>query len=254
MRKVLITGHKGFIGSHLKKLIPDAKGMDLWDGDDILMHLPKKKFTHVFHLAASRSVPIGEKYPKNFIDNNCWGTCRIMRAYPDARIINISSSSVNDVKSIYGATKAFGELMGNMHKNWLNVRLYNVFGEGQPFESGAVVPSFIKSKLKPLEVPVVNGDGKQKRDFTYVGDVVLNLRDLMFKSKKTGTIHLGYRTQMSVIELLIRICGNVAYIQKPARSFDIRNSKSPSLMKVYYGREKGLRRTIEWYEDNFAST
>lgn len=252
MRKVLITGHKGFIGSHLKTLIPNSTGIDLKDGDDILMYLPKTKFTHIFHLAALRSVPAGESSPKDFIENNCWGTCKLMRTYPDARIINISSSSVNEPKSVYGATKAFAEMIGNMHKNCLNVRLYNVFGEGQPEISGAVVPKFIISKLRFLGTPTVYGDGSQKRDFTYVGDVVRNLRDLMFKSKKTGTIHLGYSSQMSVMDLLIRIYGHKPpYIQKEARSFDIRNSKSPSMMKIYFGREKGLRRTIKWYEDNY---
>ena len=34
--KVLITGHLGFIGSHLKTLLPEADGVDIKDGKDIL--------------------------------------------------------------------------------------------------------------------------------------------------------------------------------------------------------------------------
>ena len=58
-----------------------------------------------------------------------------------------------------------------MHKNCLNVRLYNVFGEGQGFNSGTVIPKFCHAKFNNYK-PTIFGDGNQRRDFTYVGDVI----------------------------------------------------------------------------------
>src|SRR3990167_4047972 len=190
--KILITGDKGFIGAHLTNYFNykgvKYEGLDLKDGKDVCDVEPSD-ISHIFHLAASKSVPLSMKRPEEFIHNNCLGTVKLMQAFPKARILNISSSSANEVKSIYGATKLFGEQIGNFHKNWLNARLYNVFGEGQP--EGAVVSNFIKCRLNSTR-PIIFGDGSQERDMTYVGDVVNELVGLMFDTWKTGLTHVGY--------------------------------------------------------------
>lgn len=251
--KILITGNKGFIGSHLHALFPDAVGWDLENQvepqEDITENLPEEDFTHIFHLAASKSVPRGEMYSKSFILNNCWGTVNLMKTYPHARIINVSSSAANECKSIYGMTKYFSELAGNAHTNCLNVRLYNVFGEGQSWESGAVVPQFILRKIHGGR-PLIHGDGTQSRDFTYVGDVVEELKRLMFATNDTGLAHVGYSNSMSVLELCYRICGQDCDPQfMPKRSFEIVNSCAPAPMTITYGRDEGLKRTIEWWKN-----
>ena len=201
--RTLITGALGFIGSHLYALLPEAKGWDVKDAwnQDIRTNLPQESFTHIFHLAAKRSVPLGEQEPFQFISTNCWGTLNILRTYPNARILNISSSAAAQAKSVYGATKKFAECVGYQHPNCLNVRLYNVFGERQEVESGAVVPHFITSKLTKKPVTIY-GEGWQTRDFTYVGDVVLELKRLMFETEEVGLVHVGYHAPVSVQDLL----------------------------------------------------
>lgn len=254
--KILVTGNRGFIGSHLCNLLlkHGYDGIDLVEGNDICNKLPDVPYTHVFHLAASKSVPKGEANPQEFIHNNCWGTANILRSYPNARIINVSSSSANNVRSVYGATKAFGETLGNLHKNCLNVRLYNVFGEGQPVLSGAVVPQFCMAKLSNKSV-IVYGDGHQMRDFTYVGDVVHELYRLMFSTMETGTYHLGCANPIRVIELLELICGAGYPVEwRPKRDFEIEYSASTTPMNMTIGREEGLKRTIKWYEDEYTDT
>ena len=256
MKKVLVTGGSGFIGGHFKRLIEkdfDVTNYDLKEAWDIRHLLPSKSFDYVVHFAALRSIPKGELNPKEFIDTNCWGTVNLLRLFPEARFINISSSSVIDVKSVYGATKQFAESVVNMHQNALNIRLHNVFGEGQPFESDTVLVNFIKAKLSG-DAPIVYGGGRQRKDFTYVGDVVLSIRDAML-SNKTGTVHFGYGTSLSVFELLTEVFGGneVVYIQKTSRNFEIMDSKSPAVMPVIkYGRAEGLKRTIKWYESSLT--
>lgn len=250
---ILVTGSRGFIGSHLLEVLKDEEvyEMDIKINRDILASMPPEnhKITHVIHLAAKRSVSESEKDPRAFLETNCWGTLRLMRAFPKARFLNISSSSVNDVKSVYGATKHFTEVVGDLHPNCLSVRLYNVFGERQPVESGAVVPQFCAARIKG-EPPIIYGDGRQSRDFTYVKDVVLNLKTLLF-GKLCGYTHLGYGNSMSVLSLARTICQ-----KKPkfisSRSFDIVSSRSPIAMDVKYGRMEGLKRTIKYYE-NFGT-
>lgn len=251
--KILVTGASGFIASHLLNILPKCDVIDLGLGTDICEELPKKPYTHIFHLAAMKSVWQGELYPKKFIDVNCWGSVNLMRAYPNARILNISSSSVNDVRSIYGATKAFSELLSGLHPNWINVRLYNVFGEGQDPATRAIMPTLMKCAISGEE-PIIYGDGNQSRDFTYVGDVVNELERIMFKTVSANKLHnVGYGDSMSINDLARFICGNKVKPQyAPMRGYEIIDSKSPYRMsKVKFGRIKGIQRTLKWFKENY---
>ena len=62
--KVLLTGHKGFIGNKifdkLQKTGYNIRGIDLKDGEDILHCLPDENFDYVFHLAACPRVEYSE--------------------------------------------------------------------------------------------------------------------------------------------------------------------------------------------------
>lgn len=252
--KILITGNRGFIGTHLHKLLPSADGLDLKGGQDLCEALPDEKYTHIFHLAAYKSVARGEMYARGYIINNCWGTLNLLKKYPEARVINISSSAANECRSVYGMTKYFAELAGNNHKNCLNVRPYNVFGEGQTTEYSAVVPSFVHAALTGTR-PVIFGDGSQSRDFTYVGDVVNELVRLMFATKDTGLTHVGCGTPISVLDLCHQICGKSADIHfLPRRGFEIDYSCAPTPMTMKYGREEGLKRTLQWWKEELASS
>ena len=252
--KILLTGSIGFIGSHLHQLIPEAIGCDIRENslhdirlDDIQLGYPD--ITHVFHLAALKGVAPSEGgYAKDYIETNCWGTANVLRSFPNARIIFVSSSAAEECKSIYGMTKKFGELVAMRHPNCLAVRLYNVFGEGQSLEYAPAVPAFINARLKGHD-PIIFGDGLQTRDFTYVGDVVHELKRLMFETDLKGLYHLGYGEPISVLDLLKEIYGylpNVHFV--PELNFNIRNSCSPTKMEnIMYGRMEGLRRTIKSY-------
>ena len=255
MKKLLVTGGSGFIGSHFINLVKKEYAVTNWDiktGYDIRSSLPKKSFDYVVHFASLRSIPAGELDPRAYIDNNCWGIVNLLRQFPDSRFINISSSSVQNVFSVYAATKQFAESMTLKHKNSLNVRLHNVFGEGQPFNSGTCVAQFIECKINN-QIPVIYGGGDQKRDFTYVQDVVIELKRLM-EDKMIGTTHVGYGTSASVLDMLKGVFGYMPQVKySPQRDFmNIMDSKSPRSMKAPYGRLRGIKRTVEWYENHYG--
>lgn len=248
--KVLITGGTGFIGTNLRKLYPDADILDKSVGQDICDKLPDKDYTHIFHLAAKHHIPTCEREAEECIHVNCWGTINLIKTYPNARILVAASSSSNEIKSVYGASKAFIETIAPLHKNYLAVKFYNVFGEHQRLEGGAVTPKLIHTMLKkkPLEI---NGDGTQMRDFTYVGDVVENLRLLMDSDKK-GVTHLGYGDPILLNHYIELIYGEMPEtINHPKVEHDIWWSKAPSPCRKFYGREEGMRRTIEWFKKEY---
>lgn len=248
---VLITGGRGFIGTNLRELYPNADIFDTKDGQDICGDLPDKPYTHIFHLAAKHHIPTCEIQVEECIRVNCWGTLNLMKRYPTARILAAASSSANEIKSVYGASKAFVELIAPLHKNYLAVKFYNVFGPYQRYESGAATPKFIDHMLRDQPL-TINGDGTQFRDFTYVGDVVENLRELMDSDLK-GVTHLGHGEPIMLnhyIELIYGEMPKITYTEHKA--IDILWSKAPTPCKKFYGREEGMKKTIEWYKKEYS--
>ena len=247
---VLITGGHGFIATNLLKLYPDADILD--KPDDICAALPDKPYTHIFHLAAKHHIPTCEREAEECIRVNCWGTVNLIKKYPNARIIVAGSSSANEIKSVYGASKAFLETIATLHKNYLCVKFYNVFGEHQKLDGGAVTPKLIYHMLtkKPLEI---FGDGTQFRDFTYVGDVVENLK-LLMDSDQRGVTHLGHGEPIMLNQYIELIYGempmDITYLPRPEH--DILWSKAPKPCQRFYGREHGMQRTIEWFKKEYG--
>ena len=250
MSKVLITGAKGFIGTKLLRIYPNADTFDKQDGQDICGELPDKQYDLIFHLAAKHHIPTCEKEPEQTIRTNCWGTLNIIKSYPKARILVAASSSSNEIKSVYGASKAFVETIAPLHPNYLAVKFYNVFGEHQRLEGGAVTPKLIHHMLtkKPLEI---NGDGTQMRDFTYVGDVVENLKFLA-ESDERGITHLGHGEPIMLNHYIEMIYGEMPeVVNLPKVGHDIWWSKAPTPCVKFYGREEGMKRTIAWFRKEY---
>jgi UDP-glucose 4-epimerase len=149
----------------------------------------------VFHLGALPSVPRSVQDPLTTGAVNVEGTLNVLLASRDGgvrRVVFASSSSVYGANEVlpkteedqplpvspYGVSKlaaehycrAFTAVYG---LETVSLRLFNVFGPGQDplSQYAAVVPRFIAS-FADGTAPVIYGDGRQTRDFTYVADVV----------------------------------------------------------------------------------
>ena len=178
MKKIVITGAKGFIGKRLYRALVDIYGSkdaetvelhryDLKDGTDILdVVIPKADI--IFHLAAQTDVQESQRDPMYDAMTNIAGTIKILKENPDAKVIITGSVASKDPQSPYGVSKLAQELYAHvMHKNVVICRLPNVFGE----DGQGVISKFIK----PSEKITVNGDGEQIRNFVHVDDVVKGL-------------------------------------------------------------------------------
>lgn len=165
MKNILITGHRGFIGSRLFKKIK-AIGIDIKNGHNLITTELPKDIDIIYHLAAQSSVEASWHDPVHDMDN-IRITVRLVKEYPNAKIIYPSSPVTKDT-SPYGFSKwASGEYIKKFHNNYVICGFPNVYGE----KGGKSVVDIFKGQDKV----VVYGDGKQVRSYVHVDDIVEGL-------------------------------------------------------------------------------
>jgi nucleoside-diphosphate-sugar epimerase len=279
----LFTGKK----ENLKHLLKDLRFVkaDIRDTDKMQRHM--RGTDAVFHLAAIPSVPRSVAEPVITNEVNVGGTLSVLKAALDAgvrRVVYSSSSSaygdsprlpkVETMKpeplSPYAAQKLMGEYYARIFNDiygleTVSLRYFNVFGPRQDPKSqyAAVVPKFI-TLLASSRPPVIFGNGKQSRDFTYIDNVVdANL--LAAKAPKTNgkvvNIACGERTTVNELARLIaKIMGkNIGPVYKPARKGDVLHSlagialaKKTLGYKPAVSLEDGLKKTVEFFTRSSA--
>jgi UDP-glucose 4-epimerase len=145
----------------------------------------------------------------------------------------------------------------------LAFRFFNVFGPLQASDHAyaAVVPAFVASALRHDPLPV-HGDGRQTRDFTYVGDVAAVLAEAVVRHVTyPGPVNLAFGTRVSLldlIELLEQVVGRpLPRIHTESRSGDVRDSQADQtrFRELFPGiepvsLEEGLRATVAWFLGN----
>ncbi|MBI2964512.1 MAG: NAD-dependent epimerase/dehydratase family protein [Deltaproteobacteria bacterium] len=145
------------------------------------------------------------------------------------------------------------------------LRYFNIFGPRQnPFSAyGAAIPKFVTAMLRD-ERPVVFGDGKQSRDFTYVDNAVrANLLAASAPARRVSgevfNVACGRNTSLlRVIEQVNRLLGKrLAPLFAPPRAGDVRHSKADvAKAKRLLGYQatvslsEGLERTIAWLREH----
>ena len=231
MKKVLVTGGTGFIGSNLIKgllelncrltsLDNNSTGnkKNEFDGveyiEDDITNIDKldNDFDLCFHFAAqSRVQPSFDDTEESF-RVNVFGTLKVMEWAKQNKIKVIyagsSSKHHNPSDSPYAMYKFLGEEVCKLYKNSFNVnveisRFYNVYGPGENIDEkfGNVIGLWSAKILKNQSIPIV-GDGEQKRDFIHVLDLVNGL----IKIAESSIIHndaweLGTGVNYSINEL-----------------------------------------------------
>tara|TARA_B100000085_G_C18489345_1_gene490639 strand:+ start:213 stop:1127 length:915 start_codon:yes stop_codon:yes gene_type:complete len=151
----------------------------------------------VFHTAALARVQPSIENPIEYHDVNVNGTLNVLKACVDygvSRFVFSSSSSVyGDVEekdlptseeselnpmSPYALHKLIGEQYCKLYSDLygletVSLRYFNVYGERQNTEGAyCLVMGVFAQQLLDGKPMTINGDGEQRRDFTYVGDVV----------------------------------------------------------------------------------
>jgi UDP-glucose 4-epimerase len=293
-----VTGGAGFIGSNLVDALVE-RGDDVTVVDNfasgkreqlnaearLLEHDIREPFEVeadvVFHLAAQADVQTSMKKPGYDAAVNVVGTANVLQASGDAQVIFASSGGAGYGEcpvpatedspflplSPYGIAKKCGEeyLAGwnRIHDtSHVTLRLANVFGERQDSGlEGGVVAIFLERMARGDET-VVYGDGEQRRDFVYVGDVVEAM--LAAVGRPGGPFNIGTGVATSVNELHAA-CRRVAGVDaepehRDARLGDVIQSVlDPSLAERELGwrsrtsLEDGLGATWAWTKEASAA-
>lgn len=272
------------------KTIPRDK-YELIDGDirsfDICLR-SCKDVDFVLHQAAWGSVPKSIEYPLLYEEINIKGTLNMMEAARQEgvkRFVYASSSSVygdsialpkkegqeGKVLSPYALTKKVNEEYGRMYTKLygletIGLRYFNVFGRNQdpngPY--AAVIPKFIKLLLKN-QSPVINGDGRQSRDFTYIENVIeANLKACLAPQTAVGEVYnIAYGGRQYLIDVYKKLCEllekDIDPVFGPERPGDIKHSnadisKARELLGYdpEYSFDNGIEETINWYRYNLT--
>lgn len=149
-----------------------------------------KNLDGVFHEAALTSVPESFTKTDEYNRINVVGTENVFKIANEFnfKVIYASSSSIyGNPKGIpinetferkpinpYGVTKLKDELLAEKYHNLgskiIGLRYFNVYGKGQNLDYAGVITKFL-DRLKLNQSPIIFGDGKQVRDFIFVGDV-----------------------------------------------------------------------------------
>ncbi|HLN52592.1 MAG TPA: SDR family oxidoreductase [Lentimicrobium sp.] len=250
---------------------------------------------YVLHQAALGSVPRSINDPLTSTEVNIDGFVKMLLAARDGgikRFVYAASSStygdhpalpkrediIGNPLSPYAITKYVNELYAKVFADLygmevIGLRYFNVFGKRQDPNGAyaAVIPRFIKALLKGQQ-PVINGDGTQSRDFTYIENVVqVNQLALLATSPESiNTVYnvaYGENTTLNdlygyLVEFMsVRVPDvlNVKPVYGPQRKGDVMHSlasidKAKALLgyKPQYNIREGLKLAIDWYIDNLG--
>ena len=213
MSNILITGHKGFIGSKLAKYFDDFIGIDTKNGQDLLTCELSKDVDIIYHLAAHASVEDSWKDPLRNMEN-LLTTVRLSHSYPNAKIIYANSCAAIDPDSPYGFSKKCGaDYLKKFHPNSVILIFPNIYGVG-----GRSVVDIFKGK----EEVTIYGDGLQVRDYVHVDDIVKGL----FKAKdwEAGEYSIGSGISTTVLDLAKGKTVNFAPARKEQREAIVPNT------------------------------
>lgn len=285
------TGHhhnlKDFKSNSNFKLIEG----DIRNGTDC--SLAVKGVDYVLHQAALGSVPRSINDPITTNDVNVSGFLNMLVASRDANVKRFvyaaSSSTYGDSQGLpkveevigkplspYAITKYVNELYAEIFSKTygletIGLRYFNVFGRKQDPKGAyaAVIPKFVM-QLMNYESPVINGDGKYSRDFTYI-DNVIQMNELAMTSQNPLAINTVYNTAFGDRNTLNDLVGylkkylaeydpgitNVEIIYGENRAGDIPHSlasidKAKKILGYdpKYSLEEGLKEAVSWYWNN----
>lgn len=272
-----LMGRIGFVECDLRDADATARACD---GVDV-----------IFHQAARPSVPRSLKDPRTSHTANVDGTFNLLegaRAAGVRRLIYAASSSAYGNQpgfprretmvpmpiAPYPVQKLAGEYY--MKSYWqvygietVCLRYFNIFGPRQVPDSpySGVLARFALQMLRG-ERPTIHGDGEQGRDFTYIENAVsANLLAMEAPAEKVaGRVFNVACGQRHSLNETFRIMADLLDFKEKAiygspRAGDISNSLADiSAAHEAFGYEpkisfeEGLRRTVAWYREQFAST
>ncbi len=247
-------------------------------------------FLRVIHLAAQAGVRYSLKNPYSYITSNCMGHVTVMEMCRHTEgfqhLVYASSSSVyggntklpysvedevNNPISLYAATKRSDELMSHSYSHLYKIpqtglRFFTVYGPwGRPDMALFI---FTKAICEGKSIPIFN-NGKMKRDFTYVDDIVSGIVSVFENPPCNKDNEVPHRILnignnrsenlmdfVRVIEKELGKTGNIDYLPMqegdvPETYADITETNRVSGYQATTTIQEGIPKFIEWYKSYY---
>ena len=281
--RIVLTGHKGFIGQHYLKHIQeqhDVTTYDLADGDDlkdksIVDDMPDCDV--VVHMAATNGTRLFYETPTEVTMNNTLPTMHIVDRYKDTptKIVFTSTCEIfngvtdkglydvptdedvpimfDDIRNprwSYSIPKALGEnLISNLSTHWLIIRYFNIYGPGQ---KDHFISEFVE-RVKKGEYFI---NGNDTRSFCYVDDAIMMTHDLVMHANDK-IVNVGRQEESSIEDVakcILDVMGvNPTLLEiRPGpkgsavrRCPDTRQVRAITGFEKYTSLREGMLRTIE---------
>jgi len=194
--KILITGNLGFIGTATQKMLEEMgydvigydvlEGKDIRDGNQLDAFINEAKPNRILHLAAIARFSEADRDPKLVFETNIVGTWNVARSATKHHIPVVYSSTGSAImpldeyeppyneeipargNSVYGTSKAIGELLIKEAKPYIILRYAHIYGKEKRYHG--LVGGFLARIEKGMK-PALYG-GKQGNDFCYIDDIV----------------------------------------------------------------------------------
>jgi UDP-glucose 4-epimerase len=227
--RILISGAAGYIASWLaRNLIKQNHEVTLWDNYRIPSNLTEienvkiekrdirdscdvSEFDVIFHLGAVSGINDCEENKEEAYDINVRGTFNLLKTC-QGRFLFPSTSAVYGIadaseidethptlpRSFYGQNKLDAENMVKLHHSYGILRFSNIYGKGYTCKR-TVADCFIENALNGSPL-MIHGDGKQRRDFVHINDVIRSYI-LVMQSDINGIYNIGGNEALSINEI-----------------------------------------------------
>jgi UDP-glucose 4-epimerase len=193
---------------------------------------------YVFHCAAEARIQNAVNIPLQTVSTNVVGTATVLQCSKESKVKKVIYSStsssyglknhpplkedmIEDCLNIYSLSKVSGEKLCSAYYKFDQVkticlRYFNVYGPREPVKGpyALVVGKFLRQHANGQPLTVVS-DGTQRRDFTYISDIVeANILAMTTDHDHYGEIfNVGTGTNYSVLELAKMISDNIIFVE-----------------------------------------
>jgi UDP-glucose 4-epimerase len=238
----------------------------------------------VFHLAAQIHVDRSYVEPRLTYEINVMGTQNVLevaRIFDVKKVIHTSSSEVYgsaqyvpidekhplDAPHPYGASKIAADRMCNAYIQTYGMdisipRFFNIFGPRQrDIGYGGVISIFTRRVLNNIP-PVIYGDGRQTRDYTYIEDAIRAFDLVLNHKSRLDPVNIGTGKEVSILNLanlIIDLCGKkrkIHPVNVEPRIGEVKKliadaTKAKEILgwEPKYDLKEGLKAFIQWYKN-----
>jgi nucleoside-diphosphate-sugar epimerase len=283
MKKILLTGHRGFIGSHYYSKIKDnfeTLVVDKQDGNDlcipeIVNNIPDCDI--VVHMAATNGTKLFYEIPTEVAFNNTIPTFNLIKRYKDTNTKFVFTSTceifngaidkglypvptdegvpvmfedITNPRWSYSIPKALGEnLVANSGLDWLVIRYFNIYGPGQ-------IDHFISEFVERVSHGEYYIKGNDTRSFCFINDAIEITHSLVMNHKNT-IVNVGRQEEHAISDVariimnIMKVDPNKLEILPGPKGSAKRRCPDTTLMQnltkfnQYTSLEDGLRKTVE---------